>query len=131
MNHYVIYIIEVILVVYNIVTARINSNMVNDDKKNHTEGSIKHGWWGLAYIVLTVISSFIMKWNIYLIIGSFFQRKLVFDISYNYFQDRSIFFVSKNPKSIVDRIYNFIFQYNAKLYQLINLITFGILHICI
>jgi len=129
MNHYMIYIIEVILVVYNIVTARINSNMEKKDLANHTSGSIKHGWWGLVYIILTGIGSWLMSWNLFLIGCSFLLRKISFDISYNLFQQRDSFFVSKDPKSIVDKVYNFLFQYNAKLYQSVNLIILGVLHI--
>jgi hypothetical protein len=124
-----IYIIEVILVVYNIVTARINSNMEKKDLANHTSGSIKHGWWGLVYIILTGIGSWLMSWNLFLIGCSFLLRKISFDISYNLFQQRDSFFVSKDPKSIVDKVYNFLFQYNAKLYQSVNLIILGVLHI--
>lgn len=129
--HIFFYIIGFILIVYNIVTAKINSDMEKKDLLNHTTGSIKHGWWGLAYVILVIIAWYITGRNYFIVLSALFQRKLVFDISYNLFQLREWYFVNKDPKSIVDRVYNFLFQYNAKLYQPINLIIFLGLYIWI
>ena len=127
--HYIYYIIEFILVVYNIVTAKINSNMEHVDLVNNKTGSIKHGWWGLAYLIACTIAWYFTGMNYVLLIAALFQRKLVFDISYNLFQPRDWYFVNKSPSSIVDKVYNYLFQFNAKLYQAVNLIIFSVLQI--
>lgn len=125
--HYLFYFIELFLIAYNIMTAKINSDMEKRDLINNTTGSIKHGWWGTGYIVLILIAFYFTKYDCFLLLGALFQRKLVFDISYNLFQPRQWYFVDKESKAITDQVYNFIFQYNAKLYQPINLIVFLVL----
>lgn len=125
------YIIEFSLILYNIITAKINSDMEKNDLKNGTSGSIKHGWWGLAYLILVSIAWYFTGMNWFILAASLFQRKLVFDISYNLFQPRSWYFTDKDSTAIVDKIYNWLFQYNAKLYQVFNLISFTVLQIWI
>ena len=123
---------QVFLFLYNIATAEINSNMEKKDLANHKTGSIKHGWWALAFLLIVAGFMFLdyertygywyqrVPW--YLFFALLFERKLVLDISYNLFQERNIFYVSPNPASIDDRIYYWIFNKNVKLYQIINFI---------
>ena len=129
MSLIIIYIIELVLILYNIITAKINSDMEKNDLKNGTTGSIKHGWWGLAYLILVAAAWYFTGMNWFVLGAALFQRKLVFDISYNLFQPRAWYFTDKNSTAIVDKIYNWLFQYNAKLYQAFNLVSFIVLQI--
>ena len=126
-SHYLFYFIELFLVVYNIITAKINSNMEKNDLLHNISGSIKHGWWGAAYIGLVLIAFYFTHYDWFLLVAALFQRKLVFDISYNLFQPRYWYFVDKESTAITDQVYNYIFQYNAKIYQPFNLIVFLVL----
>ena len=119
--------IQLFLVVYNIVTAKVNSDIELNDQKNNTTGGIKHDLWGGIYIGLVAAAGLVQIFfqthcNYYLLVALFIERKLVFDMAYNFFQQRSLFYTHKDEASVIDNIYNWIFSYNVKLYQLVNLI---------
>lgn len=122
----ILIIIQIFFVAYNIITAKINSDIELNDLKNHTTGGIKHDLWGGIFLGLVAAAGLIQIFfqgycNYFLLIVLFFERKLIFDVAYNFFQQRNLFYTHKDETSWVDNIYNKIFNYNVKLYQAVNL----------
>jgi hypothetical protein len=121
-------IIQLFFVVYNVITAKINSDIELNDLKNNKTGGINHDLWGGIFIGLVAAAAGLIQiffqthCNYFLLVALLLERKFVFDIFYNIFQQRDIFYAHKNETSIIDNIYNKIFNYNVKLYQFINIV---------
>ena len=101
----------------NIIIAKYHSYLRQKDLQNHTSGSIKHGWWAALYIGLVICAFFLDKKDYFLTASLITLRKPSFDISFNYFAKLPLFLASTTTTSIVDKINNFLFHNNAKLYQ--------------
>lgn len=112
------------LVVCNVAMAKYHSQLMREG------GKIQHGWWGLAYVVVTIGAALISKeWL--LIPISFLLRKVVFDCSLNKFNNRKLFFVSTETTSIIDKIHFKIFGYKSWIYYSLYLLISIVLTILI
>lgn len=105
-----IYISQAFLIAFNIWMARYHSRLLKRDKK------IKHGLWGLSYVVLSVAITCFLG-DLWLLIACFLLRKFLFDISLNLYNGRGIFFVSKETTSIIDRVHFWAFGVYSEIYQ--------------
>lgn len=78
-------------------------------------GTVKHGLWGGAYVLVAGILSWIAgSWC--LLLCYFLARKVFFDSFLNKFQKFSIFRVSKETSSILDQMHNWLFKSKSKVY---------------
>lgn len=111
------YILLIIFIFINICMAEYESFLRKRDIKNGTTGSIKHWFWALIYAALCVGAFFMADKNYILLLALITIRKPVFDISFNLFNDLPAFMVSTTTTSISDKINNWLFHGNAKLYQ--------------
>jgi hypothetical protein len=110
---------EILLIATNIAMAYWHSQHLTN---------IKHGWWGAAYLAIIGVSSLLLhSWV--LMIASLFIRKFVFDLSLNLFRNLPLFYVSTRPKSIIDRMHNYIFGYRSEIYMSIYFMVIIVLNI--
>lgn len=117
-----IYISQAFLIAFNIWMARYHSRLLKRDKK------IKHGLWGLSYVVLSVAITCFLG-DLWLLIACFLLRKFLFDISLNLYNGRGIFFVSKETTSIIDRVHYWAFNIHSEIYQFIYFVGWFVLMI--
>lgn len=116
-----IYILEILLIVFNITMAWHHSQLIADGKR------IYHGWWGLAYVAFAVLVAFVGKsWM--LMILSLPLRKVVFDLSLNLFRGLPLFYVSTKTTSLIDKAHNYIFGKNSEVYMAFYLIIIIVLN---
>lgn len=116
------YLSQVFLIAFNIWMARYHSRLLKKDKK------IKHGWWGLSYVVLSVSITCFFG-DLWLLIACFLLRKFLFDISLNLYNGRGIFFVSNETTSIIDRVHFLAFGKHSEIYQTMYFMGWIILNI--
>lgn len=76
-----------VLILVNILMAWWHSRLLKKDRK------IKHGWWGLAYILFASITTYYSE-DVAVFINSLFIRKVFFDTALNLFRRLAIFYVS-------------------------------------
>mgnify|MGYP003495015496 FL=1 len=117
-----IYISQAFLIAFNIWMARYHSRLLKRDKK------IKHGLWGLSYVVLSVAITCFLG-DLWLLIACFLLRKFLFDISLNLYNGRGIFHVSTETTSIIDWIHYKLFGVNSEIYQTMYFMGWIILNI--
>lgn len=98
--------IQLLFTALNIIIAWWHARLIKQQRP------IKHGWWGLAYIIAAGVASFIAKDWILLVL-LLLNRKLVFDISLNLFRGLPPFHVSLTTTSIVDNWQRKIFGRNG------------------
>lgn len=72
---------------------------------------IKHGWWGLSYVAILFILSFLLS-DCTLFISGLFNRQLVFDNMFDKLRGYSVTYHSVTTTSIIDRIENLFFRGN-------------------
>lgn len=85
---------EIILIAINIAMAKYHAKIFLSGR------SVKHGWWGLAYIAATVVLCAVVKsWQLFVM--ALIIRKVFFDTSLNYFLHRSIYYVSTETTSLM------------------------------
>jgi hypothetical protein len=89
---------------------------------------IKHGWWGLSYLILTAFLAY-LSGSVLLAVNSLFIRKVFFDTALNLFNGRAIFFVSKETTSLIDRVHYWAFGMHSEIYMTIYLMVSVILTI--
>lgn len=111
------YIILAFFIIFNISMAEYESELRKEDIKNGTTGSIKHWLWAFIYLATCVGAFFFDHKNYVLFAALLTIRKPVFDIAFNLFNGLPAFMVSTTTTSIVDKINNWLFHGNAKLYQ--------------
>ena len=79
---------------------------------------IKHGWWGLGYVVAAGVVTFLLKdWILFILL--LLIRKVVFDLSLNIFRGLPPFHVSLTTTSILDKLQRKIFGSNGLLVAII------------
>jgi len=105
-----IYISQAFLIAFNIWMARYHSRLLKKDKK------IKHGWWGLSYLVLSCSITYFLG-DLWLLLACFLLRKFLFDVALNLYNGRGIFFVSSETTSIIDRFHFWAFNIHSEIYQ--------------
>ena len=104
------YILEILLIAFNLVMAWHHSQLIADGKK------IYHGLWGSYYIAFAVLVAFVGK-SWVLMILSLPLRKVVFDLSLNLFRGLPLFYVSTKTTSLIDKAHNYIFGKNSEVYM--------------
>lgn len=94
-----------------VVFAKINERWTR--KVDWTKGKkIKHFWNGLLHCVAAFIAWYIFRnWQAPLII--FFLARLVFDTAYYLFMGHSLDYTTPTPKSIVDKLEQWVFGRNG------------------
>lgn len=105
-----IYILEILLIVFNITMAWHHYQLIADGKR------IYHGLWGSYYIAFAVLVAFVGK-SWVLMILSLPLRKVVFDLSLNLFRGLPLFYVSTKTTSLIDKAHNYIFGKNSEVYM--------------
>lgn len=101
---------EILIVSINIAMASYHAYLF---KKGET---VKHGWWGLAYLAFAVALSMLHhSWLLF--ICSLLIRKVVFDLSLNLFLGRQLFYVSTETTSVIDKLHYSIFGKKSEVYM--------------
>jgi hypothetical protein len=117
-----IFIAEILLIIANLVMAAHHANLIKDERP------IKHGWWGLSYIVFAVLVSWLNhSWM--LLFLSILIRKVVFDLALNIFRGLPIFYVSSSTTSIIDKVHYKLFGKRSEVYMFAYLIAIIFLNI--
>ena len=112
---------EIILIAINIAMAKYHAKIFLSGR------SVKHGWWGLAYIAATVVLCAVVKsWQLFVM--ALIIRKVFFDTSLNYFLHRSIYYVSTETTSIIDKLHYKIWGNKSMVYLPIYLMILIILN---
>lgn len=129
-----IYISQAFLIAFNIWMARYHSRLLKKDKK------IKHGWWGLSYVVLSCSITYFLG-DLWLLLACFLLRKFLFDISLNLFRGLGIFYVSPELTTyeglrdairkgkVIDWVHYKLFGVNSEIYQTMYFMGWIILNI--
>lgn len=113
-----------ILIAVNILMAWWHSRLLKQSRP------IKHGWWGLSYIVLAAFLAY-LSGSILVGVNSLFIRKVFFDTSLNLFNGRAIFFVSRETTSIIDKWHYKLFGMHSEIYMTIYLMVVVVLTVWI
>lgn len=101
---------QIILLIINVAMAKHHAHLINLNRP------IKHGWWGLSYLVLAGLFSWLNhSWLFFLC--SLFIRKVFFDLALNTFRGLPLFYVSKEPKSIIDKLHWRLFGFHSEWYM--------------
>jgi hypothetical protein len=104
--------IQLIFVAVNIAMAWWHAKLIKENRP------IKHGWWGLAYVVAAAATSFISKdWILFILL--LLIRKLVFDLSLNIFRGLPPFHISLTTTSIIDKLQRKLFGTNGALVAIV------------
>lgn len=103
--------IAVFLMVFvNLGMAWHHANLIQDGRP------IRHGWWGLAYVLLAALMAWINgSWLLFMDLC--LVRKVVFDLSLNTMRGLPLFYVSRTTTSIIDRVHYRLFGLNSKPYM--------------
>ena len=107
-------IIIILFILINIALAQWDADLIKVGKR------IRHGINAYTYLLLISTVFFFTK-NYWLISALIFVRLLFFNIFLNHFRGVGILYMSKNPKSITDKIANFIFFKNSIAMYLVYL----------
>ena len=93
-------------ILLNIGWGFLTSEVVNEQKKNATYKSIKHGWWGLAYcLLMSVAVVFVHNVALILLLISIALLHLsIFPVVYNSCQNLPTFNLSKTSRALTDRL---------------------------
>lgn len=117
-----IYLFEILLLIANIAMADYHAHLIKQQRP------IKHGWWGLLYVAVTIAFAFICQSWVLLIVAALL-RKVVFDIALNLFRSLPVFYVSSSTTSIIDRVHNYIFGKHSEIYLSIYFLVIIFLNI--
>lgn len=99
-------IIWIFFIFLNIGWGILTSYFVNKQKENKTYKSIKHGWWGLVYVILMCVTLLFFPFNFKLyclLISLALLHLAIFPPIYNLKQKLYIFNLSKTSKALTDR----------------------------
>ena len=117
-----IFLAEIALIAVNILMAWWHAKLIERGKP------IRHGYWGFVYLIFSGgLSIGLGSWV--LMVASLFIRKVFFDLSLNLFREKPFFYVSANPKSIIDRVHNYLFGDNSEIYMSVYFLTIVIINI--
>jgi hypothetical protein len=109
-------IIIILFVLINIALAQWDADLIKVGKR------IRHGINGIIYLVLIGTVFYFFK-NYWLIAALIFTRLIFFNIFLNYFRGGGILYMPTTPKSIADKIANFVFFKNALIMYLVYLVA--------
>lgn len=99
----------ILLAGINIAMACYHASLIKKGKY------IKHGWWGLLYLILAGAASY-FNHSWLLAVDSLFIRKFFFDVSLNLFRGKPFFYVSTSTTSLIDKFHNKVFGNRSEVY---------------
>lgn len=106
-----VYVFEILLIAANISMAWWHSVLIEQKQKTP-----QHGWWGLAYLSLAVLLSWLCSsWVLF--VASLFIRKVFFDLSLNLFRSKPLFYTSATTTSIIDKVHYKLFGNRSEVYM--------------
>lgn len=120
MTWYILLIINLTIVAWNVVNSRLDAYLILKAQQSNIAKSIKHGVNFGLYLAFVVGLKFLFHIPLPIfwifLFCSFPCRQITFDISLNLRRGLSAFYVSldRPPKAIMDRIEVKIFGYNGK-----------------
>ena len=99
----------IILTLYNVLAASIDAALIKAGQE------IKHWKNGLIYFIMLSVTFLIFR-NWYLIAALCFNRLVFFNIFLNRDRGLPTFYVSKVPKSVIDKIFKPLGQWQYLIY---------------